>query len=126
MQMIFSILLFAASLAAAQEGNPPKSEPCVAPGETIYQPGIDHVKPPELIPEHKKGNEPSPSRRQVTLEVLLNSQGAVCEVHIMRTSNVENAKKVADDVAQNFKFKPATRYNKAVAVKMLMNFNLHE
>jgi Gram-negative bacterial TonB protein C-terminal len=125
MQKIISVLLFAASLTTAQEGNPTKSEPCVAPGETIYQPGTDHVKPPQLVAQQKKGSASAPSRTQVDLELLLNSQGAVCEVRIVRTSSVEVAKTVADNVAHNFKFKPATRYKKPVAVKMLMHFDLH-
>jgi hypothetical protein len=33
---------------------------------------------------------------------------------------------VAENVAQNFKFNPATRFGKPVAVKFLMNFNLKE
>ena len=120
--------LFATSLAAAQEGNSPKHEPCFAPGETIYEPGIDHVKPPELLQQQRKGSAPDPSRRQVTLQLLLNSQGVVCEVRILRmtSAKAEAAKQLANNVAQNSKFKPATRYNKPVAVKMLMNFNLEE
>jgi len=128
MQKVLSLFLFAASLAAAQEGNPPKPEPCLAPGETIYEPGVDHVKPPELIQQQRKGSSPDPSRRQVTLQLLLNSHGVVCEVRILRMTNVkvEAAKKLANNVAENSKFKPAVRYNKPVAVKMLMNFNLEE
>lgn len=126
MHRMFTFFLFVASFVAAQEGNPPKPEPCVAAGETIYQPGIDHVEPPELIPQKKKGSALGPSRTQVTLQVLLNSQGIVCDVRISRTTDAEAAKTIANDVAQNFKFKPATRYKKPVAVKMTMNFDLHK
>jgi hypothetical protein len=126
MRILVLTLLLARCLAGAQESNLAKSEPCVAPGEKIYQPGIDHVKPPEFMSVPKKVSEPPSTRRQVTLEVLLNSHGTICEVHIMRSTNVENSRKVAENVAQNSKFNPATRYGKPVAIKFLMNFNLKE
>jgi hypothetical protein len=124
--LVLTCLLAAGFLSAAEKSDLAESEPCVAPGEKIYRPGVDHVKPPELIPVSKSSSEPPSTPRQVTLEVLLNSHGTICEVHILRSTNVENPRKVAENVAQNFRFKPAIRYDKAVAVKFSMNFNLKE
>ena len=126
MRILILTLWLAGYAAAAEGGNPANSDPCVAPGEKIYQPGVDHVTPPKLIPAPKKGSDPPSTPRQVTLEVLLNSQGTICNVHILRSTNVDNPRRVAEKVAQNFKFKPATRFDKPVAVKFLMNFDLKE
>ena len=110
--------------ALGQDAPKPAEEPCIAKDETIYRPGEDHVKPPQIRQERKgpdnKG-EIRPNSR-VSLELIVNSSGDICEVRALNAPSREEARVVAEYVADNFRFKPATRNGKPVAVRFQVLF----
>lgn len=123
--LISLLILAGLSFAGAQDTSPPS---CLQDGDTISRPGENHVKPPQLVSRagdaahaHDKN-----SRVQLSLELVLNSEGRICETRILRASDAGIAKRVADNVRNSFKFKPATLDGKPVAVRFVMNFDLHD
>lgn len=120
---MFSILaavVVALSLfAVAQEPQP--SDSCIAADETIYKPGVDGVKPPQLqLDKNNKGVE---IRSSMSLELLVNSEGHVCNVQVISAKDQASAKKVAEYIAEHWSFRHATRQGKPVAVRFTTNFN---
>ena len=122
--MIAVFLLYSLG-SVAQETTETAEQPCLAAGETVYHPGEDHVKPPELHRERlgpdNKGRIRPNSR--VSLELTVNSIGNICEVRALKAPSREEAQAVAEYVADNFRFKPATRRGKPVAVRFQVQFD---
>lgn len=61
------------------------------------------------------------------LEMLVNSSGQVCSVRIVKSSDKssdqESARKIAQFISEKWKFNPAMRDGKPVAVAFQVNFN---
>jgi hypothetical protein len=91
--VLIAVLLFYGLGAVAQVTTGSQEPPCVASGETVYHPGEDHVKPPELHRERlgpdNKGRIRPNSR--VSLELTVNSIGAICEVRALKAPTREKA-----------------------------------
>jgi len=101
-------------LSVAQEHSVAPGQ-CVPPREPIYNSEKDKVKPPkfaisqaEQLPPEITGNK--------SLELVVNSEGRLCEVHILKTTDHDSAVQIATYVAKHWKFKPATHEGKPVSV----------
>jgi hypothetical protein len=114
-----------ATTTRAQEASEPQERLCIAKNETIYTPGEDHVKAPELNRERigpdDKGRIRPNSR--VLLEVTVNSAGDICLARALKAPTREEATAVAEYVADNFRFRPAMRHGKPVAVRLQVRFD---
>jgi hypothetical protein len=88
---------------AAQQNPEGSKSSCVAADEPIYGVGGD-VKPPEPHPDK-------------------NSEGRVCEARVLNATDRLSATKTANFILEHWKFRPAMRQGKAVAVRFTMNFN---
>ncbi len=98
------------------------TKPCIAADETIYAPGVDGVTPPQpLKPATEKSKEAPKIRGFQSFEMVVNSEGRVCNVKIVYTTNQESTKKLAWYIAENWVFKPAERNGKPVAVRLQLN-----
>jgi TonB family protein len=114
-------LISACALAVAQE-QPASSGECVPGGEPIYHAEKDKIKPPKL--ETKQAEQSPPQiRGTALLELLVNSEGRLCEVHILKATDHDAAVQVAAYVAKHWKFKPAIHDGKPVAVFFRSNFS---
>jgi TonB family protein len=116
-------LIFATLAVFGQLNSAPTTDACVAKDEIIYGPDEKRVKPPRLdtppaeqMPEKVKG--------QFILEIVVNSDGRLCEVHLKKASDKAAGMQLAAHIAEHWKFKPATLDGKAVAVKIIVNCNL--
>jgi TonB family protein len=118
---IVLILLSLALPVASQEGPATSKPPCLASDETVYSMGGD-VKPPQPQPD-KKAKNPPEIHGSMLLEVLVNSEGRVCNVRIVNATDRLSAQKNANFIQDHWTFKPATKQGKAVAVKFQMTFN---
>jgi hypothetical protein len=101
-----------------------KSQPCLASDEVIYTPGEDHVKAPTLRMERRALDPPLNPSFHAVLEVVINSAGTICEVRALKAPDRDTAQKLAEDVADNFRFSPASRRGKPVAARFKIIFNL--
>src|SRR6185369_7435684 len=105
--------LFALScFGAAQDTQP--SRPCLQPHETIYKPGIDGVKPPQLQPD--KSKSAVPIHGPMSFELTVNSEGHVCSIKVTAAKDPSSANQVANYIGEHWTFKPATRNGQPVAV----------
>lgn len=119
--VVASFVLAAFTIQAA--GQKDERQVCLAQGEAIYSPGEDHVKAPKLRIERGPLEKPLKSSSQAVLEVLINSAGTICEVRALKAPDRESAKQLAEYVADNFRFTPATRRGRAVPVRFKVVFN---
>ena len=114
------------ALAQAPASTAPSDEPpCVAKGEPIYSPGEDHVKAPELHRERKGPDDAKRAIRpnsNVSLELVVGATGDICEIRALKAPSRDEAQAVAEYIADNFRFKPATRKAKPVAVHFQVLF----
>ena len=113
-------LICACVFAAAQEQSAPSGE-CIAREEPIYHAEKDKVKPPKLETKQEEQSPPQ-IRGNTWLELLVNSEGRLCEVHILKTTDHDAAVQIAAYVAKHWKFKPAIHDGKPVAVVFRSNF----
>ena len=113
-------LLSACASAVAQE-QPVASGECVHRGEPIYHSDKDRFKPPKLAISQAEQSPPA-IRGETWLELLVNSEGRLCEVHILKTTDHDSAVQIATFVAKHWKFKPATHEGKPVSVMFRSNF----
>jgi TonB family protein len=104
--------------AFAQE--PQQSKPCIATDERVYQPGIDGVKPPQPRPAKDAKDAPK-MRGQVSLQLVVSSEGVVCSANVMATSDKLSAQEAAKYITQHWAFKPATKDGRPVAATFRMN-----
>ncbi|MGO9649452.1 MAG: energy transducer TonB [Terriglobales bacterium] len=121
----FVIVTFVALAIAAASGqmNPQSARPCVAKDEVVHKAGESGVKPPRLdiypaeqMPENVRG--------QFVFGVLVNSEGRVCDVQVLKASDKTAGARAAKHIADHWKFKPASLDGKGVAVDIIVNFNL--
>ncbi len=106
---------------AAQENQTAPKAPCITKEEPIYRPGTDGVTPPQ--PQAVKDTKRGPDvRTPYSLELLVNSDGRVCEARVLTARDESAAREAADYISEHWTFKPATRKGKPVAVKLTMNF----
>jgi protein TonB len=114
------ILLSLILPVVAQEIPQASKPPCVAADETVYKMGGD-VKPAQPQPD-KKANAPDIGG-SITLEVLVNAEGQVCDAKVLSSTDRLSAEKTAKFIREHWTFKPATKEGKPVAVRFTMNFN---
>jgi hypothetical protein len=98
--------------------------PCIAKGETVYRPGEQKVVPPKLQQDREEDDSSKKFKVRAQLELIVNSQGRICEIHILRSDNRDATKSIEEFVGKHWHFKPATRDGEPVAVRMQVNFNL--
>ena len=118
-----AIVLISACVFGVAQGQPPASRECVTPGEPVYNAEKDKVKPPKLATSQREQLPPE-IRGNTWLELLVNSDGRLCEVHILKTTDHDAAIQIAAYVAKHWKFKPAIHGGKPVAVLFRSNFTL--
>jgi len=121
------VVLFSPPPAVTQESQPTSQPPCITKDEPVYTPGEDHVKFPEVQMESHHPDNPGAIKpgSRASFELLINSRGQICEVKALRAPNREEATELANFVADNFRFKPATRKGKPVAVRFVTTFNIN-
>jgi len=120
-----SVVLLSAMAVGAQESPTAAKPPCVRPDETIYHAGVDGVIPPQLQPDKNGKNAPE-IRGSISLELLVNGEGRVCDVRILKATDQSSARNMASFIARSWIFKPATKQGKPVAVKFETTFNVPE
>jgi hypothetical protein len=117
-----TLLIFALLVTVALAQDPkPSAMPCVADSETVYAPGERGIKPPQPLPSNKAKGAPE-VQGQMSFELLVNSEGSVCEVKILQSKDRLSAYKVAKYIEDDWKFEPATKEGKPVAVRFRVNF----
>jgi TonB family protein len=120
--LVILAIVFSSMPASAQQDQPPAKPPCIAADEPIYKPGQDGVKPPQP-------NGDARSRLKIeddfSIEFLVNAQGHVCNVRVLKAKNQSSAREAADYIEDHWTFKPATRRGKPVAVRITANFHFH-
>jgi TonB family protein len=115
------IVLACFSYVLSQESPTPADRRCIQSGEAVYQPGRDGVKPPQ--PQNSKKDKSGPELRgPFSLELIVNSEGHVCDTRVLSANDRLAAEKAAKYISENWTFKPATKQGKPVAVKFTMNF----
>jgi TonB family protein len=120
--LVLLIVLLSSVIPVAAQQNPEGSKSsCVAADEPIYGVGGD-VKPPEPHPD-KNARNPPDIRGSMSLELLVNSEGRVCEARVLNATDRLSATKTANFILEHWRFRPAMRQGKAVAVRFTMNFN---
>ena len=105
---------------SAQENHTAIQPPCIAADEAVYRPVADGVKPPQPPQPDKNKNAPD-MRGPFSMEVIVNSQGRVCDARVFNAKDQISAEKAARYIADHWTFTPATRRGKPVAVKFTMN-----
>jgi Gram-negative bacterial TonB protein C-terminal len=105
----------------AQENPTAANTSCIAPDEYIYRPGTDGVTPPQTQPSKKDKGGPD-LRSPFSLEVLINSEGHVCDTRVLSAKDSLSAEKAAKYISEHWTFKPATKQGKPVAVRFIINF----
>ena len=113
--------LFALPMAGGQEETKPADHPCIAKDEPVYGPGDKKVKPPKMDVWPAE-EQPEGLKGKVVLEVLVNSEGRVCNVRLLQADDKTAGVKAAKHVADHWKFKAATLDGKAVAVRITVVF----
>ncbi len=109
------------TLALAQSDG---AKPCLAQDEIIYMPGQEHVKAPKLRIERGSLEQPLRSSSRAVFEVVINSVGTICEVRALKAPDRETAQKLAEHIADSFRFSPAIRKGKPVAARFRVIFHV--
>jgi TonB family protein len=125
MRTIAALCLIALACLAhlfAQENPTANNIPCISSSEAVYKPGVDGVKPPQPQPSKRDRTAPD-LRGPASLELLVNSEGSVCNARVLTAKDKLSAQKSAKYISENWTFKPAMKQGKPVAVKFTMNFN---
>jgi hypothetical protein len=110
-------------LSPGASGQVEKPSPCLDEGETIYSPGKAGVKDPKLQMERQSPDAPITVRYPIVLELIINSAGKICDIHVLKATDPETAKRLIEHVTDNFRFTPATRKGKPVAARFTVVFN---
>lgn len=119
---LWLIALLCFSHLFAQENPGPRNAPCMASSEPVYVPGVRGVKPPQ--PQPNKQDKTAPDLRgPLSLELLVNTEGRVCDARVLTAKDGLSAEKAAKYISQNWTFTPATKKGKPVAVKFRMTFS---
>jgi hypothetical protein len=98
--------------------------PCITKGETVYRPGEQKVLPPQLQQDRSEDDASRKLKVHAQLELMVNSRGKICEIHILRSDNRDAAESIKEFIDKHWHFKPATRGGEPVAVRVQVNFNL--
>ena len=112
-----------AVLTIATVGQTGGSQECVAQGALIYSPGQDHVKAPRLEVMHPLSGKPANPASRVVFDVVINSAGRICEIHVVNAPDHETARRFGHYVGDNFRFSPAMRQGKPVAARFRIVFD---
>ena len=110
-------------LLAAQEDQATTKPPCIAASDQIYRPGENGVKPPQPPLPDKSAKSAPATRGPLSVELLVNSDGHVCEVRVLSAKDPSAAKTFTEYSSEHWIFKPATRQGKPVAVRFKLNWN---
>jgi hypothetical protein len=105
------------------QGRTHNSAVCVSQGEAIYTVGEDHVKPPKLHIEQSERVRLPKITSNVICEVLINSEGRICDIRIIKAPDRQTARQVGMYIGENFRFTAATREGKSVAAKVPIVFD---
>jgi len=112
------LILLSFALPALSQESPQTSKPsCIAADVPIYSAGevkLPHQRPSEI---RKAANMPD-IRGSMTLELLVNSEGRVCNVRILQAFDRLSAQTLANFLVEHGTLKPATRQGKPVAFKL--------
>ena len=111
------------SLAWAAGQESPAAAPCIDASDQIYTMSNDHIKPP--LPVSTPKPDRKLSKAQFTLELVVNSEGAVCSVRVLQVIGApdgRDAEELAAFIPGHWKFKPGTHKEKPVAFKFVTNF----
>lgn len=122
MRVLLILLSFA--LPVLSHETPQTSKPsCIAADEPIYRIGRD-VKPPQPHPDKNEKSELDiRGSISMTLVLLVNSEGRICEVRIVNAVDRLSAQKAANFMLEHLAFKPATRQGKPVAVRFSLTID---
>ncbi|HMK30033.1 MAG TPA: energy transducer TonB [Terriglobales bacterium] len=111
-------------VAQQKKTKPPEAPapPCLGENETVYRPDTNGVVPPEPLEMNEK-RAPRLAGGYARLELLVGSQGKVCDVRILDASNPASGQKMADYIRKYWTFKPGTFHDKPVPVKLTASFD---
>jgi hypothetical protein len=116
----YVLLGWGSLLAQAQNHN---SAECVSQGAAIYTVGEDHVKPPKIHIVHSERERLPATTSSVICEVLINSEGRICDIRIIKAPDRQTARQVGMYIGENLRFSAATREGKSVAAKVPIVFD---
>lgn len=118
---LLSWLFFAAFLKPIPvESQSDGSRACIPAGTTIYSAADAGVKGPKLQSEVAFGERPPKVSFPVVFEVLINSAGRICDVHIINAPDREAAFRVGRYVGDHFRFTPASLKGKPIAARLTL------
>jgi TonB family protein len=130
--LIFSGLAIAQDKPRPSSSDPP-SQTTAPPASPVYRVGGD-VKPPhlldtpspELTEDEKKQGRETKYKGVARLTIVVGEDGSVCSAQVTRSLGTYLDGKAIEKV-KTWKFEPATRQGKPVAVQLAVevNFRLH-
>ncbi|MGH9645142.1 MAG: energy transducer TonB [Terriglobales bacterium] len=106
----------------AQENPTSPKPPCIAAGQSVYRPGTDGVKPPQPPQPNKNDKDAADIRGSFSLELLVNSEGRVCDARVFNAREQSSAEKAAQYISEHWTFKPALKRGKPVAVRFILTW----
>lgn len=120
--MPITVLLMVLTLGVPSQAQAQKGEnaSCISADEKVFKPGSDGVKPPQL--QEDKKSKDAPPTGNFSIELVVNSEGRICSARPLSGPDLASAKQLSDFIVSHWRFKPATRQGKAVAVKFTTNF----
>lgn len=98
---------------------------CIAEGTTIYAPGDGRVNGPKFQSELVFVEPPPKVSSRVVFEVLVNSTGRICDIHIIKAPDRETAFRVGHYIGDHFRFTPASLKGKPVAARLKLALDEH-
>lgn len=98
-----------------------ESSPCFASGEMVYDLKPD-IRPPKLRMERKSPDGSVSLSSPVVLELTVNAAGKICDAKALAAPDQQSAKHFVEYVTDNFRFSPATRKGRPVAVRFQVKF----
>jgi TonB family protein len=120
---IVTFVVLVLGAAVGQTNSQSAVRPCVGKDEVVHKASENGLKPPKLniypaeqMPENVKGS--------FVFGVLVNSEGRVCDVQVLKASDKTAGARAAKHIADHWKFKPASLDGKGVAVDIVVNFDL--
>jgi TonB family protein len=122
-----AILIFAPQFVAAQDTKPAADKKSDAKTDEVYTAGGD-VKPPKVLhyvePDFSASSQEAYVEGVVRLSAIVNLDGQPSDLKVIAGLNAEEDK-TALAALQQWRFKPGTKNDKPVRVRITVEINFH-
>lgn len=80
------------------------------------------MNPPKLRMERKSPDQRVNLSSPVVVELIVNAAGKICEARTLQAPDKESGDHFVEYIIDNFRFRPATRRGRAIAVRFQVKF----